>query len=123
MIGNKKGSEGENIACEFLERNGYTVKERNYHSRYGEIDIIAEKDGFIVFVEVKRRKKNSRVSPFEAVSYSKQNKIISTAVLYLQEKDSLLQPRFDVISVTDCENGEYKTEHIESAFDAQSAAF
>ncbi len=120
MIGNKRGNDGENIACRFIEKKGYTVIERNYRSQYGEVDIIARYGDFIVFAEVKLRKKNSRVSGKEAVSASKQRKIISTSALYLQDNPTLLQPRFDVICVTDCENGEYITEHIENAFDTQS---
>lgn len=119
MIGNEKGNTGENIACSYLEKNGYTIKERNYHSAYGEIDIVAEKDGFIVFVEVKRRKKNSRVGGFEAVSKSKQKKIIMTSALYLQENDNDLQPRYDVISVEEHREDEFSVHHIENAFDTQ----
>ena len=98
MIGNEKGNLGEKIACAYLEKNGYHIKERNYISAFGEIDIIAQKDGFIVFAEVKLRKKNSRVSGFESVSFSKQMKIIQTSALYLQEISSDVQPRYDVIS-------------------------
>lgn len=120
MIGNEKGNLGEKIACAYLEKNGYHIKERNYISAFGEIDIIAQKGGFIIFAEVKLRKKNSRVNGFEAVSFSKQRKIIQTSALYLQEISSDLQPRYDVISITSHRDGEFSVEHIENAFDTQN---
>lgn len=120
MIGNKKGNDGENIASAFLEKKGYIIKAKNYHSRYGEIDIIAEKGDYIIFVEVKLRKKNSRVNGLESVSPSKQKKIIETSVMFLQENPTSLQPRYDVVSITDLGDGTYKTEHIENAFDTQN---
>lgn len=120
MIGNEKGNLGEKIACAYLEKNGYHIKERNYISAFGEIDIIAQKGGFIVFAEVKLRKKNSRVSGFESVSFSKQRKIIQTSALYLQEISLDLQPRYDVISITSHRDGEFSVEHIENAFDTQN---
>lgn len=120
MIGNEKGNTGENIACAYLEKNGYTIKERNYTSTYGEIDIIAEKGDYIVFVEVKLRKINARVSGAQAISASKQKKIIMTSVMYLQQLSADLQPRYDVIIITQTGSDEYRTEHLESAFDTQN---
>ena len=120
MIGNEKGNFGENIACAYLEKNGYVILERNYHSRYGEIDIIASKGDYIAFVEVKLRKKNSRVSAKESVSFSKQKKIVLTSVLYLQEKNVDFQPRYDVVAVTPCSDDEFSIEHIKAAFDTQN---
>lgn len=120
MIGNAKGVTGENIACRSLEKNGYIIRERNYRSAYGEIDIIAEKDGVMAFVEVKLRKKGSRVSGLESVSQSKQAKIIRTAMVYIGEKDCLLQPRFDVVSVVEYREDEFGVQHFENAFDAQN---
>ena len=56
---NEKGKKGESLAACYLEKKGYTVVVRNYHSRYGEIDLICRKDGYLVFVEVKERKASS----------------------------------------------------------------
>lgn len=94
------GRAGEDYAAEWLEKHGYRIVERNYHSRFGEIDIIAEDSQYIVFVEVKTRAQGSIVSPAEAVTRSKQKKILLTAQLYLQKSPSPLQPRFDVAAVT-----------------------
>lgn len=120
MTGNKKGNIGENTAASFLSENGYIIRERNYHSRYGEIDIICEKDGFIVFTEVKLRKKNPRVGTLESVSAAKQRKIIETSVMYMQDRDISLQPRYDVVSITEKSGGGYSVELIENAFDTQN---
>lgn len=93
------GKDGENIAAEYLKNKGYTIIDRNYYSRYGEIDIIAQHEKYIVFVEVKTRCENAMVTAFEAVDKIKQKKIIKTAMIYLEENKVDLQPRFDVIEV------------------------
>ena len=95
------GALGETFAAKQLERDGFTILERNYHSRYGEIDIIAEGAPYILFVEVKTRRRSPLVSPMEAVTFSKQEKLRKTALCYLQEhpEAQALQPRFDVAAV------------------------
>ncbi len=94
------GRAGEDYASEWLKEHGYRILERNYHSRFGEIDIIAEDSQYIVFVEVKTRKEGSMVSPVEAVTKSKQKKLILTAQMFLMKRPSALQPRFDIAAVT-----------------------
>ena len=107
------GINGEKTAEKYLKNNKYKILDCNYHSRFGEIDIIAKKDDFIIFAEVKARNNNSLGEPREAVTYSKQSKIIKTAEFYILEKRIDLQPRFDVIEVfTDTE----EINHIENAF-------
>jgi len=91
----QKGKAGEDFACRVLAEKGYRIVERNHHSRYGEIDIIAENDNALAFVEVKARKKNSKTMPREAVDIRKQRKIILTAMLYLQTHQAQKPPRFD----------------------------
>ncbi|MCY1714332.1 YraN family protein [Caproiciproducens galactitolivorans] len=116
-MNNASGKIGEDYAANHLKDKGYRIAARNYHSRYGEIDIIAENKEFIVFAEVKTRDKNYEVSPLEAVSPGKQKKIGKTALLYLQSNPTDLQPRFDVIGITtdtDCKI--LSIEHIENAF-------
>ena len=80
------GNQGEDYAAEYLRKNRYKILERNYRKRGGEIDIIAEKKGLIVFVEVKTRHSTTLSQPFEAVDLRKQDKIIQTAIMYLYEK-------------------------------------
>lgn len=94
------GKAGESFTAGWLERRGFRIVARNYHSRYGEIDIIAEDAQYIVFVEVKTRKPGAMVSAVESVTREKQQKIVLTAESYLMKRPSALQPRFDVAAVT-----------------------
>ena len=93
------GKMGERYVCEHLENKGYKIICTNYHSRYGEIDIICENDKYIVFVEVKTRKNFLFSRAIEAVNKSKRLKIIKTALIYLSEINIDKQPRFDVAEV------------------------
>jgi putative endonuclease len=94
------GRQSEEKAVNFLEGRGYKVIRRNYKTRSAEIDIIAEDNGVICFVEVKSRHSNSFGEPAEAVCPAKQRQISKAAVCYLQENNALDRPaRFDVVSV------------------------
>ncbi len=118
-ISAKRGFRGEDLAAEYLRKKGFIITERNYHSRFGEIDIIAENEEYILFVEVKTREAGSMVSPAEAVDPKKQEKIMMTANTYLSRSFSELQPRFDVAQITVVPSGrreEYKIDYIENAF-------
>lgn len=99
---NSSGKIGEEYTAKLLQDKGYEIVETNFHSRFGEIDIIAKDTKYIVFVEVKTREENSMVNPLEAVTLSKQKKIIKTALLYLQLHPFQLQPRFDVVGLITC---------------------
>jgi putative endonuclease len=114
------GRLGEQAAADFLCSKGYAVIEKNYHSRYGEIDIIARDSDYIVFVEVKTRPLNSLLLPREAVDAKKQSRLIKTALIYLSSHDiGSLQPRFDVIEVIISSKKEFHVEkinQIENAF-------
>ena len=115
-----RGAAGEILAARYLRKQGYELVEVNYRSRFGEIDIIAEYDGFLAFVEVKTRGEAAYYKPREAVTYSKQQKIIRTAMGYLATHPTDLQPRFDVIEVYMDGSAPLKAkyiEHIENAFD------
>ncbi len=115
---NASGKIGEDYAAELLIEKGYEIIERNYHSRFGEIDIIAQNSSYIVFAEVKTRAENYLVSPLEAVTAGKRNKLWKTALLYMQSHKTPLQPRFDVIGIT-TKSDDYtikSVEHIENAF-------
>lgn len=104
------GEQGESKAIDFLLDNGYQILERNFHSRYGEIDIIAQEKDIIVFVEVKYRSNDKFGSPLEAISKRKINSICKTAEKYLNSRE--VEARFDVIGIQN-----NKVEHIISAFD------
>lgn len=94
------GAEYENSACEYLEKQGYEILERNFYSHAGEIDIIARHGEYLVFVEVKYRKNSDKGTPFEAVSVQKQ-KTISKCALYYMKKSGLTESavRFDVVGI------------------------
>ncbi len=96
----EKGRLGEDAVCSFLEQRGHEIIARNYHRRCGEIDIISRCGGFVVFTEVKSRKRGSMISGLEAVDLRKQVKIIRTADLWLSDNDTGLQPRYDIAEVT-----------------------
>ena len=108
------GSVCEYDAHDYLLGQGYAVRAMNYRRKTGEIDVIAEKDGVIAFIEVKRRTTLRYGTPAEAVTPAKRRRIIRTALLYLQENRITETPvRFDIIEISP---GRFN--HIESAFDA-----
>lgn len=119
MDRNEIGKLGEQVAANFLRKKGCEILQMNYHSRWGEVDIISESGGFILFCEVKTRAKNSLGTPAEAVNFAKQKKLIKTAYDYLMKHQSNLQPRFDVIEVVTDAVGDFSkftVNHIENAF-------
>jgi putative endonuclease len=117
---NLTGRDGEDYAAEILRRSGYKVLRRNFHSKYGEIDIIAEKGDIIAFVEVKTRAPSSVVTGFEAVTRSKRRKLIATALYYIQLTGCDLQPRFDVLSIEAKSGAILSHDHLEGAFDSEA---
>lgn len=116
-----KGAAGEVMAARFLRENGYDIWTANYSCRFGEIDIIAAKEPYIAFVEVKTRSEDSIYAPREAVTNRKQLRIIKTAMLFIQNNNIELQPRFDVIEIITRKNHPMnivEIDHIQGAFDA-----
>lgn len=93
------GAWGESIAAQYLQRKRYKIIATGYRCRYGEIDLIAESKKYLVFVEVKLRKNARFANAFEHVDFHKQNKLRTTAQMYLSEYPTELQPRFDVIEI------------------------
>lgn len=96
---NLHGVWGEKLAAKFLRKNGYRILDTNYSCRFGEIDIIAENDSFLVFVEVKLRKNDTYGTAREFVTAQKQERLRKTALMYLQQSELEKQPRFDVIEI------------------------
>jgi putative endonuclease len=80
------GTQGESLVASMLEKKGYKIIARNYKKMYGEIDLIAQKDSEVVFVEVKTRS-NSYIEPENLISPAQQRKIIATAKAYVAEYD------------------------------------
>ena len=116
MIGDK----GEAFAVKLYTKLGFTITEKNYHSRYGEIDLIAENEEFICFAEVKTRNHTSMGTPAEAVDYSKQKKLTLTALKYMSEKECYKQPRFDIVELWQQDGKITHYNLIENAFIAES---
>ncbi len=115
-----RGAYGEQLACAYLQAKGYVIVARNYRSQWGEIDIIAQQDDGIAFVEVKLRKNAKFARAKEYVTLPKQKKLSITAALWLQETKSKLHCRFDVIEIYLPEGAIQPSEinHLENAFDA-----
>ena len=109
------GKKGEEIAKNYLLSKKFSIIKQNYHSRYGEIDIICEDKNYIVFVEVKSKFYLSYSNLSGRVNFIKQKKILKTVEIYLSENISDKQPRIDVIEVIIFEN-KNKINHIENAF-------
>ena len=111
------GRLGEDFCEKYYIKRGYSTVQRNYHSRYGEIDLICRNGEYLVFAEVKTRKCTTAIQPCEAVDLRKQKRIIRTAQMYLIENETDKQPRFDVFEVWVNEGRVVKFNHIENAFD------
>lgn len=112
------GERGEQHAAEYLQRKGFRILSRNYRTQRGEIDIICCDKAYLVFVEVKTRSNTKFGMPREAVTVSKQRKLLLAAQQWLLEHPTKLQPRFDVIEIlvsadlTTC-----RIHHISNAFE------
>ena len=126
--GRLTGREAEELCAGYLRGKGYTILERNYVCRGGELDIVAEQpgntglrrmlmgsgQGYLVFVEVKYRS-GDMYEPREAVGYRKQQRLRLAAQAWIAEHGMRYQPRFDVIEVR-TEGGEPRFDHFENAF-------
>ena len=93
------GAWGEAVAAEYLRNKHYRIVASGFHSRFGEIDLIAKNRKYLVFVEVKLRKSAKFAQAREFVDARKQDRLRITASLYLSEHPTDLQPRFDVIEI------------------------
>lgn len=96
---NLTGAWGEALAADYLRRKRYKILATGYRSRFGEIDLIVCDKTYLVFVEVKLRKSSSFAQGREYVNYQKQNRLRTTATIYLSQNPTDLQPRFDVIEI------------------------
>jgi putative endonuclease len=111
------GAHGEELAAKHLAASGYRLLDRNWRWRQGEIDLVVEKGGEIVFVEVKTRRSHAFGTPEEAVTRAKQRKLIRAAQAYLASRGrSDIRWRIDVIALDLSAQGEViRLEHFENA--------
>ncbi len=113
------GAWGEALAAEYLRKKRYRIEAAGYSCKFGEIDLIVSDRKYLVFVEVKLRKTADFARASEYVDWRKQDRIRTTASLYLSQNPTRLQPRFDVIEIyapagTDTVRPEIR--HMEDAF-------
>ncbi len=115
MTDQELGVFGEQMAQRFLLKNGYSIRKTNYRYLKFEVDIVAEKEGKIVVVEVKTRQTAEIGEPWMAVTKKKQRQIILCADHYVQSGNLSQEVRFDIISIV---HNQFRTklEHIEDAF-------
>lgn len=112
----RQGRAGEEVAVRFLSGLGYTILERNWHCRVGEVDVICLDRGTLVFVEVRTRGANARTAPAQSVNRSKIAKLTRAASYFLSRSDWWERPcRFDVVAVVQTAQG-YQLEHFPDAF-------
>ena len=117
---NIAGSWGEALAAEYMRKKRYRILDRGYRSRFGEIDLIVANKQFLVFVEVKLRKTAQFAQAREFVDFRQQNRLRTTAEIYLSEQPTDLQPRFDVIEIYAPDGVETQKpviNHLEDAFE------
>jgi len=112
---NELGKKGEDIAAGYLADEGYKIINRNWRFGKDEIDIIAETENFIVFVEVKTRSTAYFGEPEDAVDKQKQRFLVRAADAYVNQKGIDLEVRFDIVSII-FEKGKHTIRHIEDAF-------
>ena len=113
------GAWGESLAAAYLQKKHYKLIATGYRSRFGEIDLIVSDKNHLVFVEVKLRKSNAFADARDFVDAHKQQRLRTTAEIYLSENPTKKQPRFDVIEVyapQGIETQQPEIHHLEDAF-------
>ena len=113
------GAWGESLAATYLQKKKYKILASGYRCRFGEIDLIAADRKNLVFVEVKLRKTNRFADAKDFVDYHKQNRLRTTAQLYLSQNPTDLLTRFDVIEIyapQGVETSKPEIHHLEDAF-------
>ena len=113
------GRAGEEAAARFLISRGYRIHARSFRARVGEIDLVAEEAGTLVFVEVKTRTGLTYGTPAEAVDGRKRSRLLRAAGLYLMRQGLSDHPcRFDVVEVLEGAGHDRRITHIRDAFQA-----
>ena len=111
------GQRGEDLAVDYIQNSGYTVLERNYRCKLGEVDIIARDNDTLVFIEVRTRSSIDFGLPQESINRRKRHQISKVALEYLTRKKLKNIPaRFDVIAIS-LKGEKEKVEHFKDAFE------
>ena len=108
----------EDLALRYLQQHDLTLLERNFRSRFGEIDLIMQENNTIIFVEVRSRKSTAFLHPAETVDHSKRNKIRRTSQVFMQKTcaGNRYDWRFDVITLIGRKENEMQIDWIKAAF-------
>lgn len=93
------GKRGEEIAAKFLKKQGVDIIEKNYHTKFGEIDLIGFDKSTIIFIEVKLRNNDNFGTPVEAITQTKLKRIYKSALWYISMHKNNYDYRFDVIAI------------------------
>ncbi|MDE0535924.1 MULTISPECIES: YraN family protein [unclassified Tenacibaculum] len=112
---NELGKKGEQLAVDYLLKNGYEIVEKNYRFQKAEVDIIAQKDDLLIAVEVKTRSSIDFGNPQDFVNPKKIKLLVSAIDNYVNDRDLDVEVRFDIIAILR-EQGAFKIEHIKDAF-------
>ena len=115
----RSGTAGEELACRFLEAQGYQILTRNFACRSGEVDVIARQDDTTVFVEVKDRSSSGHGEGYEAVTAGKRARLVRAALIFASKHGLSERPlRFDVVSIKRTASVPAEIRHDAGAFDA-----
>lgn len=107
------GAEGEDVAMEYLRKEGYLVIERNWrHGSHIEIDIVAERDGVLHFIEVKTRKANSLTSPEEAITTKKIRALVRSVNNYVSHNNVECEVTLDLIAIENNPDGTHELRFV-----------
>ena len=112
---NKLGKDGELIAFMVLQRDGFAILETNWRFQKAEVDVIAQKDGFLIFIEVKTRGSKKFGNPSDSIDKKKISLYKDAVEGYLEQYPSELEVRFDVVNII-IGKDETEIEHIPNAF-------
>lgn len=114
-----RGAWGEELATQYLRKRGYAILARNFRIRQGELDIVASKGRYLIFVEVKTRKNDHFGAAREFITPAKQRRLIAAAECWCLRHPTGLQPRFDAIEVYGEEGCAHpRINHLENIFEA-----
>ena len=119
----KLGTAGEGIARRHLEALGYTLREANYRCRWGEVDLVMERDGEVVFVEVRTKRGRAFGTPEESVTPAKRRRLSATAYHYLEEHGLDVPFRIDLVAIAMNLRGVVeRVTHLESVVSGEDSA-
>ncbi|MDR0941067.1 MAG: YraN family protein [Bacteroidales bacterium] len=110
---NELGKLGEDMACNVLLSKGYVIRHRNWQAEHCELDIVAQKDNFLVIIEVKTRSSNYFGNPEKFVTRTKIKRIVKAAQRYIDHYTLDCEMQFDVITVLKNHDGTFTVEHLE----------